>query len=53
MKILQTGSTCSAAVLQKLLAEYSPELYRQIVMSLYEKENINLGDYFSLIVIKT
>lgn len=36
MKILQTGSTCSA-VLQKLLAEYSPELYRQIVMSLYEK----------------
>lgn len=37
MKILQTGSTCSAAVLQKLLAEYSPELYRQIVMSLYEK----------------
>lgn len=34
-KINQTGSTCSAAVIQKLLAESDPFLYRQIVMSLY------------------
>ena len=34
-KIMQNGSTCSAAVIQKLLAETDPQLYRQIVMSLY------------------
>ncbi len=35
-KIRQTGSTCSAAVLQKLLAETNDKLYREIVMALYK-----------------
>lgn len=39
-KIKQTGSTCSAATLQKLLADTNPVLYRKIVMSLY-----NSGKY--------
>lgn len=35
-KIKQTGSTCSAAVLQKLLADTDPVLYRKIVLALYK-----------------
>lgn len=35
-KIKQTGSTCSAAVLQKLLADTAPRMYRQIVNALYK-----------------
>lgn len=35
-EIRQNGSTCSAAVIQKLLAETDEERYRQIVWSLYK-----------------
>ena len=42
--IIQNGSTCSAAVIEKCLAELDPKLFKEMATSLYNTGKCSVGD---------